>query len=464
MPIPVSVRFVSLVVLSFIGLGSALADGVDDYVNSQLRRQRISGLSLAVIRDGQIVKAKAYGLANLETVTPASVETVYKIGSVSKCFVAAGVMLLVEDSKLSLDDTIDRFLDGAPEAWKAITIRHLITHTSGIPENPPGFTPFRLQSDAQVIRSLYSVPVLFAPGEKWSYSNAAYFILGEIIHKVTGKPWAEFLTERVFLPLNMTSTRTTTATDIVPHRADGYLWTGGKFTKAEDWVALRPSGAFLSTVLDLARWDNALRSRSLLKPSSWEQILSPVRLNSGKTYAYGLGFFLDPWQGHRRVYHDGQLPGFITLFEDFVDDRLSILIMMNTDEISVGRLAHSIAGFYVPALAPPVYKPLPDADAQITSKATRFIEGFVNGAPDLTLFPPDRAALVTPEFRAGVAKVLSRLGEVQSVALVERGPEGQSRSYRHRISYKEGSLLLTLIFNKGGQIVGWQYEADTGPE
>jgi D-alanyl-D-alanine carboxypeptidase len=191
---------------------------VDDYIQAQMQKQHIAGLSLAVVKDGKILKAKGYGLANVETNTPATPETVYKIASISKQFLAAGIMMLAQDGKLGLDDKISKYLEGTPEAWKDITIRHLLAHTSGLVEDPPGFDPFKPQPDTDVVKSAYSTKLLFAPGEKWSYSNLGYFALGEIIHKVSGKPWSEFVTERVFAPAKMAATRATTTTDIRTYR------------------------------------------------------------------------------------------------------------------------------------------------------------------------------------------------------------------------------------------------------
>lgn len=441
----------------------ARADALDNYIENQLHRQRIAGISLAVIKDGKIVKAKGYGAANIETGTPASADTVYKIGSISKCFFGVAIMMLAEDSRLRLDDTVARYFPDAPEAWKSITIRQLLTHTSGIVEDPPGFTPFESQSDERIVKSLYTAPLLFKPGEQWSYSNANYFVLGEIIRRVSGKPWSGFIEERIFHPLHMDSTRVTTTTEIVPHRAEGYIWNGGRFTKAEDWVAVRPSGAFLSTVMDMAKWDAAVRRRALLKPASWEQILTPVQLRTGKSYPYGFGFFLDPWQGHRQIHHEGQLPGFIGAYQDFPDDHLTLVMLTNTDEIDPLPLAHSIAGFYVRALAPPVYNPIPDANPAITAKAWRFIESFIAGHPDRALFPDDIATNISADtgLRARVGNRLKKWGNPRALALVERVPKGGETYYRYRIAYRDaGSLLLGLTFDAQGLIRGWGYDTD----
>jgi D-alanyl-D-alanine carboxypeptidase len=235
---------------------TACAQTLDDYVTAQMQWEHIPGLSLAVVKDGKIVLAKGYGLANVETKTPATPETVYKIGSVSKQFLASGIMLLVQDGKISLDDKASKYLEGTPDSWKDITIRHLLSHTSGIVRESPGFEPYKTQTDAEVIKAAYALPLRFSPGKKWAYSNVNYYALAEIIHKVSGKAWSDFIAERIFAPAGMKALTITTA-DIVPWRARGYDNKGGKLHNAEDWLAVRPSGAFISTVLDFAKWDAA---------------------------------------------------------------------------------------------------------------------------------------------------------------------------------------------------------------
>src|SRR5215813_9380992 len=237
---------------------AARADKVDDYVKAEMQKQHVPGLSLAVIKDGKIIKLEGYGLANIELNVPAKPETVFKIGSVSKQFIASGIMILVDEGRISLDDKISKFLDGSPETWKDINVRHLLTHTSGIVREAPGFDPMKVQDDADVIKTAYPLPLRFQPGEKWEYCNVGYFTLAEIIRKISNKPWPEFLSERVFKPLGMNATRTTTVSDLVPNRASGYVWSQERLQNADEWVALRPSGAFLSTAQDLAKWDAAL--------------------------------------------------------------------------------------------------------------------------------------------------------------------------------------------------------------
>ncbi|MEK6321433.1 MAG: serine hydrolase [Acidobacteriota bacterium] len=348
------IKRTSLFALALIltGAVAARADKVDDYLKAEMQRQHIPGISVAVLKDGKIVKVEGYGLANVELNVPARPETVYKIGSVSKQFIASGIMLLIEDGRISLDDKISKFLEGSPDTWKEITVRHLLTHTSGIVREAPGFDPLKIQSDADVIKTAYPLPLRFASGEKWEYCNVGYFTLAEIIRKVTGKPWGDYLKERLFLPLEMNATRTTSMTELVENRANGYLWRNGKLQNADIYFALRPSGAFLSTVLDLAKWDAALYTDKLLKQSVRDLMWTPVKLNNGTTHPYGFGWELESVGGHRQVHHGGSLPGFRANIARFVDDKLTVVILANSDNANSSALALGVAALYIPGLIP----------------------------------------------------------------------------------------------------------------
>ncbi|HEX8636695.1 MAG TPA: serine hydrolase domain-containing protein, partial [Pyrinomonadaceae bacterium] len=276
-----SLSFLS--VLLFVSSVSAqTVDKVDEVVRTEMQKQHIPGVSVAVVKNGKIIKLKSYGLANVETNAPVTNETVFKIGSISKPIIAMGIMLLVEEGKISLDDKVSKYLEGTPETWKDITVRNLLSHTSGIVREAPGFDPAKIQADADVIKTAYPQPLNFAPGEKYEYCNVGYFSLAEIIRKVSGKSWSEFLTERIFKPLGMNSTRTTTFDEIILNRANGYSFSNNKLSNAEVYLALRPSGAFLSTISDLVKLEEALAGKSFLTPEIRKTMWTPFKLNSGK--------------------------------------------------------------------------------------------------------------------------------------------------------------------------------------
>lgn len=430
-------------------------DKTDEYIETQMRRQKIPGLSIAILKDGKLIKARGYGLANIETNTPATENTVYKIASVSKQFIAAGIMLLAQDGKLNLDDSIGKYFADAPETWKAITVRHLLSHTSGLLRDVPDFDPLKVLPDRDAIKTAYASPPQFAPGAKWQYSNVGYYALAEIIATVTGKSWPEFINERVFLPAGMARTRTTTISDIVPDRASGYSLTGKGQQNAEVWLALRPSGAFISTVNDLAKWDAVLNSDTILGPAARGQMWSPVKLNDGSASRYGYGWFVDTTPGHRRVYHDGGLPGFRATLVRCIDDKLTVIMLSNLDSAEIPKMARFVAGFYLPDLAPVPEKAVPDAEPAITAKVKGLIEGFVKRAPDLSLLAPDIASEINDRMTKNLSEELASSGKIESITLVEKTVKDEKNTYRYRLDYKNDSFFFVVTFDKNGKIIGF---------
>jgi CubicO group peptidase (beta-lactamase class C family) len=324
----------------------AAADAVDDYVTAEMTRRHIPGVALAILRDGKVLKATAYGKADLEHDIPVTPETVFKIGSVSKQFLATGIMVLAQDGRLSVDDPIGKHIDGVPESWRGITLRHFLTHTSGVIREGPAFDPLKVQPDIDVIRSAFAAPLEFPTGSKYQYCNVCYFSLAEVIARVSGKPWDVFLTERVFAPTGMSATRTTTTTALVPRRARGYVWRNDQYQHAAELLAVRPSGAFLSTILDLAKWDAALYEDRILTAASRNAMGKAMPLTGGGLSQYGYGWQLDDVEGHRRVHHGGSLPGFRAEMARFPDDRLTVIVLTNGDGAVPAAMAARVARLY----------------------------------------------------------------------------------------------------------------------
>jgi CubicO group peptidase (beta-lactamase class C family) len=345
----------------------AQPDSVDEYIEAEMRKQKIPGLSLAVVQRGKVVKMKGYGLANVELNVPASTSTVYELQSITKSFVACGIMLLAEDGKLGLDDRITKYLSGLPDAWSDVTVRHVLTHTSGIPSfvqdqgSGQAIIAFAqtVSSSQDIVAWAAARPLKFAPGEGRKYSSTGYHLLGMIIEKFTGKPWGQFLHDRIFAPLGMSSTRVYSSEDIIPNRASGYLRFGDLKNGLWFTPAYRESaaGGLVSTVEDMARWESALQAGTILQPSALARMAVPIRLRNDSLVQerdgtrHGLGWDLETYQGHRIMSHGGDhVSGFTANFARFIDDKVGIVVLTNLMPMDIGAITKKVAGFYIPAL------------------------------------------------------------------------------------------------------------------
>jgi D-alanyl-D-alanine carboxypeptidase len=293
----------------------AVSDSVDTFIRTEMANQRLPGVALAVIRDGKPIKIKSYGLANVELNVPVTSNTVFRLASLSKQFIAVGVLLLENDGKLALNDSICKYLQDCPESWRPITLRHVLRHTSGLPREAPGYNPFEIvtvESGGDVIRRAYALPLLGKPDEKFSYSNLGYAILTEVIRVASGRPWPEFMADRVFKPLGMSATRITDMVDIVPNRAGIYLFRDNKLQNAQPLYALRPAGAFLSTLDDLVKWDFGITNDKVIPRPLRDQMWVPGVLSDGSSTQYGFGWWNQVVHGHRVIRHGGSEPGIRT--------------------------------------------------------------------------------------------------------------------------------------------------------
>jgi len=338
---------------------AASADQVDDVVRAAMQQQKIPGLALLVAKNGKIVKVQGYGLANVELQVPVRPETLFQSGSMGKQFTATGVMMLVQEGRIGLDDKIKKYFTDAPAAWDEITVRNLLSHTSGIKNYTEGQIDYRKDySEDDLVKMAESLPLDFQPGENWHYSNTGYLLLGVLIHKVTGEFYGDFLQRRIFRPLGMISTRVMSEADIIPNRSSGYRLVKGEL-KNQEYVSptlnTTADGSLYFNVLDLAKWDAALYTEKLLKRSSLQQMWTPMKLKNGKITDYGFGWFIESVGGRPIYEHAGAWQGFSTGIARYVDDRLTVVALTNLDEEHAEPMdiIHAVAAIYNPALALP---------------------------------------------------------------------------------------------------------------
>ena len=446
-----------MLVLAFAsGLAGAqdpAGDRIDRFVRAEMQRQSVPGVVIGLVQGGVVVKAQGYGYANLEHQVVAGAATIYQSGSLGKQFTAAAVMLQVEDGKLSLADPLTKFFQHAPKTWGLITVRHLLTHTSGIPGYVDGMLDYRKDyTEEELSRFAFSLDLEFAAGARWNYSDTGYVLLGIIVRKVSGSFYGDVLAERVFKPLGMTTARVISEADLVPNRAAGYRLVGGA-VKNQEWVSptlnTTADGALYLTVRDLIAWDAAVRARAVLTPDSWQQILRPVQLNSGKTYPYGFGWALDQRGGQPLQGHSGSWQGFQARFSRFIGEDLSVVVLANLAEADPTRIADGIAGLLNPQLSVPVLRPIEDRDPQVTARCTRLLEQARAGA----LVPADFAHMQAGFFPAGAKAIqeqLRTLGQAQRMTLVSRAELGDDRVFTYEVAFGSLTMLYQVAFAPNG--------------
>ena len=449
-----------LLLLSVTAQSATPIDSVDRYVAAELARQRIPGLSIAVLRGDSVLLARGYGFANVEHDVPATDSTIFQSGSVGKQFTAAAVVMLSEDGRLGLDDPITKYLPEGGEAWRGITVRHLLTHTSGIPDYADSTLDYRRPySEQDLVRLATSLPLQFPPGERWSYSNTGYLLLGAVIRKVTGKFYGDFLRDRIFEPSGMPTARVISESDIVRHRAAGYELVDGKLQN-QSWVSpelnTTADGSLYLSVRDLSAWAIALNHGKVPSRSVLETIWTPVRLNSGGTYPYGFGWRIGEQRGRRQIGHTGSWQGFKTSIQRYPDFDLTVIVLANLEEALPEAISYGIAGIIEPALAAPHLlvhplegarpkQPIPDllraiATGESSSSVTRGYDAFASRElrDEVGTELKGRDAWTFLGCDETGARKISRLG-----ATVER------ICYARSVVEQGGGVLATVLYASG---------------
>lgn len=318
----------------------------DAYMQAAVRNAAFSGTVL-VARDGVPIFRKSYGLANRAFDVPNADDTLYQLASVTKPFTALLIMMLQEEGKLKVDDLACDYLADCPLAWRSITIRQLLTHTSGIPNysSLPDWDETldsRTYGTGGLVALVRDLPLEFAPGEGYRYSNAGYNLLGAIIERVSGKPLPDVLRNRILTPLGMDHTVFNASRLVIPHLATGYYSLGSTFIEAtpQSMTGVYGEAGLSSTVDDLLIWARALDADSLISRASSEQMIDAARNN------YGFGWEIRTWHNRRMIGHAGSGPGFSNMVARFPDDDLTIIVLSNSDEASGGGTARALAGIY----------------------------------------------------------------------------------------------------------------------
>jgi len=340
-------RVLLLTLFSMSWCAPAWSEGIEEKLKAQMSGVADNGAfsgAVLVAQDGKPLLREAYGKANYELEVPNSVDTKFRIGSVTKQFTAMAILILAEQGKLAVDNPISKHLENSPAAWEKVTIRHLLNHTSGI----PSYTSFpqmmsrtvRLPATVdEVIASFQDKPLEFEPGERFTYSNSAYIVLGKIIERASGHDYETFLKRNIFERLGMNDTGYDHNAAILPKRAAGYSRTLVLMANAPyiDMTWPHAAGALYSTVDDLAKWDQALLAGKLIGPESYKLMFTP-----GKS-SYGFGWFIRDVDGHQEISHGGGIHGFQSSIIRYPDDKLVVIVLCNVVPTQIEKISRELA-------------------------------------------------------------------------------------------------------------------------
>ena len=430
----------------------SLAAKVDTIVAGEMAAKRLTGLSVAVMVHGEPVVAKGYGSRDIINNTPVDVDSMFAIGSVSKQFTCAAILLLAEDGKLSVGDKVAKYYPNLTSAGE-IALLDLMHHVSGYPDYYPlDFVDDRMQReiDPDALIGRYGGGRLdFPPRSNYSYSNTGYIILGRIVERVSGMVLGEFLKRRVFDPLEMRHTdfdqapskgnvakgyRSFALMDREEAAPEGHGWLGG-------------AGAIRSTAGDLVRWDRALADGTLLKPESWKIMTSPILLTDGRTSEYACGMWVSHRNGFETLAHSGAVSGFMA-GNTLVPATRSAVVVLSNCEQPIGDLRNALFELLTQKSVPiPEVKGKSAVDA-----ANEVLHQFQSGKLERDHFSEEFNRFVTPERAARAAATLKKFGAIKHAELVDRGERGGMEVVTVQFQLRKGSCKALMYRSTDGQI------------
>lgn len=417
------------------------------------------GLSLAVARGDRLIVDRGYGIADLEWNAPVDASTIFRIGSMTKPYTAAAILKLAEQSKLGLDDPLSRYVPEFDTGGRTVTIRQLLNHTSGIPEytTQSGFfaklAPLNL-SDAELLQLVSGKPFDFEPGTAWRYSNTGYYLLGMIIAKASGQPYAAFMQEAFFTPLGLAHTRYGSETEIIPSRAQGYSFNPDTGAHSNDAAISMnvpgAGGALVSSAGDLVRWQIALTDGRAIRPASFEQMIgSPVKMGQGDAH-YGLGVVIDRRDGQRVIGHGGSINGFGGVLSWLPDSGLRVAVISNSEALSGGIVEQRIIAALTSEEPPlPRTTPRPGSEAALR----KFIADIAAGTPDystMSSLGADATRAMLPQLQ----QIYQDLGPLRSLNFTEVTLLGYDS---YRAEFANGAAVYTILLAADGTIAMMNY-------
>jgi D-alanyl-D-alanine carboxypeptidase len=433
---------------------------LDKYLESQITQKKTPGLSVAVVQKGRVVYAKGFGKANLENDVEANASTVYRIASVTKQFTATMIMQLANEGKLKLDDPFQTILPGMPKAWSKVTIKNLLNHTSGIKSytDVPSIIEFDLMkpsSPAGIIKKVINSKLDFEPGTSWKYNNSGYVLLGMIIEKLDNKPYAEALKSRILTPLGMSQTYFVNEKAIVPHRAQGYSSIKGGFEHANymsmDWPYA--AGSIESTVLDMAKWDEALYGNKILPQALLKEMWTKTKISGKIEKDYGYGWEIGSLNGTPIIEHNGGIYGFSAEIKRAPSKGITVIILTNVDQgIDPTSVTTEVMVTMEPSLKAQELVAEKDKDLAKTSTDRKIFQSIIDGTFDRETLNSEFAKVLTPAALVDAKKQLSVLGDITKFEFVKEIEDGDTISRLYKVSLGSTDVKYMISKDPKGQI------------
>lgn len=444
----------------FAQISPDLQKQIDELATQTLASTGVPSASLAIVKDGQIAYVQAYGNARLDPAVAATPGMRYCIGSISKQFTAAAILLLAEQGKLSLDDPVSKYLPNLTRA-REVTLRELLSHTSGYQDFwPQDYVPPMMEKPVtaqQILDRWARIPLDFDPGTQWQYSNTNFVIAGLIVEKVSGMPFMKFLGQNLFAPLGMKSVLTIEEAKALPSEPAGYLrYALGPPRPApvegQGWMFA--AGELSMTASDLARWDISLIDQSLLRPASYRQMETEIELKNGVGTRYGLGIGIGSEGGQRMLTHGGEVSGFVAQNVVFPDDRAAIVVLTNMDaSAAAGQIARKLR---------PLLFPVQDKNQEERLQLARKVfADLQHGKIDRSLFTANGNSYFTVQALEDFAASLGPLGEPLDFRQTSYSLRGGMGFRSYLVKFKEKSVRITLRdLPDGGKIEQFQVAAE----
>jgi D-alanyl-D-alanine carboxypeptidase len=420
---------------------------LESQVRGLMERQQIPGMAVVVIKDGLILEMRGYGVSDKRTQQAVTPDTRFCIGSNTKPFTAMAIMLLVEEGKVNLDQPIRQYLDNLPTQWQPLTVRQLLSHTSGISED--GY--WRKRQRPEDLLRLINSRLDFTPGETWMYSNSGFALAGLIIEKASGQSYQDFLRERIFQPLGMDQTQA--QLEPLPNLATGY-----SENRSRDPITLQndpnsfASGNIISTARDMAKWAQALDQGRLISPSSYQQLWTAMRLNNGRSVQYGLGWNISSLNGHARIAHSGNGYGFASGLVRYPNDRLDVIILSNNMDVDGSKIAAAIAQVYDPGINLESFSPQPDPNPEFTRE---FLALLQSKDTTLSLAPELQIQLETERGKESLRQQTRLSRRLQQLEFLHQETNDGDQSYYYRSSLNGTTVYIGIRMTAQQQIAGY---------